>query len=284
MEGRHGQVRNRTTGAQGRGPALPHRQGPLRRRHRAARHVLRRQRAVSPRPRPHQKGRHIEGQGRARRAARADRRRRRGREARRHDRASDAGGFRRAQGPPHPPAAAGVRQGAHCRRPRRLRGRRDREPGARRRRAGDGRIRAAARRGEHRGRRQGGRAQGARRKQYGQHRVPPDVRQCRGHRSGLRQGQARGEAARREQPAVARLDGAASRDRRLRGGDRPVHAALGLAESARRAHGDLAHLPRAGESDPKSSRRTSAAASASRAAPTPTICWSCGRRSSSGAR
>ena len=36
----------------------------------------------------------------------ADRRRRRGREDRRPDRASDAGGFRRAQGPPHLPAAA----------------------------------------------------------------------------------------------------------------------------------------------------------------------------------
>ena len=48
----------------------------------------------------------VQGQGRARRAAGADRRRCRRREDRRAHLASDAGGFRRAQGPPHLPAAA----------------------------------------------------------------------------------------------------------------------------------------------------------------------------------
>ncbi len=176
---------------------------------------LRRQRAVAARPRQHQEGRRVEGEGRARRAAGADRRRRRRRQARRHDRASDAGGFWRAEGPPHLPAAAGLRQGALHRRPCCVHRRGDRGAGARRCRAGRCRIRAAQSRGQHRGRCQGGRAQGPRRQQHGQHRVPVDVRQCGGDRRRLRQGQARGQAARREQPGVARLDGAARCDRRL---------------------------------------------------------------------
>src|SRR5882724_6358456 len=46
----HGQIRNRTSGAPGRGPALPDRAGPLCRRHRSAGHGSRRQRAVAARP------------------------------------------------------------------------------------------------------------------------------------------------------------------------------------------------------------------------------------------
>ena len=70
------------------------------------------QRAVAARPRQDQEGRCRQGQGRARRAAGADRRRRRCRKDRRADLASDAGGFRRAQGPPHLPAAAGQPTGS----------------------------------------------------------------------------------------------------------------------------------------------------------------------------
>ena len=64
------------------------------------------QRAVAARPRQDQEDRRRQGQGRARRAAGADRRRRRRREDRRAHLASDAGGLRRAEGPPHLPAAA----------------------------------------------------------------------------------------------------------------------------------------------------------------------------------
>ena len=58
----------------------------------------------------------------------------------------------------------------------------------------------------------------------GQCRLPADVRQPGRHRCGLRQGQARGEAARREQPPVAGHHGAAGRDRRLQRGRRSIHA------------------------------------------------------------
>ena len=62
-------------------------------------------RALAARPCPHQAHRRIQGQGRAGRALRAHRRRRGGRQARQLHRAPDAGGLRRAQGPPHLPAA-----------------------------------------------------------------------------------------------------------------------------------------------------------------------------------
>ena len=78
--------------------------------------------------------------------------------------------------------------------------------------------------------------------------------------------QARGEAAGREQPALAGRHGAAGRDRRLRRRRRLLHALYRLAEPARRAHGNVARLSRAGEPASGWCRPTSAAASASRAA------------------
>ncbi len=247
----HGQIRNRTGGYPRRGPALPDRAGPLRRRHRAAGHGPRRQRAVPARPRQDQAHRRVQGQGRAGRAGRADRRRCRGRKARRHDGAPDAGGFRRAQGPPHVPADAGVRPRPPCRRPRGLRRRRDGRAGARRGRTGRGRLRAASRGHQHRGRGQARRAEGVGRQPAGQQRLPPDVRQPGGDRRGLRQGQARGQAPRREQPHLAGVDGAARRDRRLRQRQRFLHALCGLAEPAWAAHGALARVPCGGEPDPR---------------------------------
>ena len=95
------------------------------------------------------------------------------------------------------------------RRPRRLRRRRDADAGARRRRAGRGRLRAAAGAGQYRRRRQARRAQGVGRQSGRQQRLPPDVRQQGGDRRGLRRRQARRQAPRREQPPLARLDGAA---------------------------------------------------------------------------
>ena len=83
-----------------------------------------------------------------------------------------------------------------------------------------------------------------------QHRVPADVRRPGRDRRGLRVGEARGEAAGREQPPVPGLDGAARRDRRLQRGRGLLHALHRVAEPARRAHGDLPYLPRAGEPDP----------------------------------
>ena len=91
---------------------------------------------------------------------------------------------------------------------------------------------------DYRRRRQGRRAEGVGRQSERQRRLPPDVRRPGGDRRGLRQGQARRQAARREQPAVAGVDGAARRDRRLQRGRRQLHALHLVAESARRAHGD----------------------------------------------
>ena len=142
------------------------------------------------------------------------------------------------------------RQGALRRRPRRLRRRRDADAGARRRRAGRGRLRAAAGGGDPRGRRQGWRPQGLRGLPAGQCRLPADVRQQGRDRRRLRQGQARGEAQGREQPALAGVDGAAGRGRRLQRGGRLLHALQRLAEPARLPHGDVAPLPRAGKPDP----------------------------------
>ncbi len=121
----------------------------------------------------------------------------------------------------------------------------------RRGRADRDRLRAAAGGGGARGRRQGRRGQGLGRRAARQCRLPADVRQPGGDRRRLRQCQARGEAARREQPALAGLDGAASRDRRLQRRRQLLHALHRIAEPARRAHGDLAHLSRAGAADPR---------------------------------
>ena len=137
------------------------------------------------------------------------------------------------------------------RRPRRLRRRRDPGAGARRRRAGRGRLRAAAGGGESRRCRQARRAQGLGRQSERQQRVPADVRRPGRDRCGLRQGQARRQAAGREQPAVAGGDGAARRHRRLQRRRGFHHALHGFAKSARRAHGDSPRLPRAGEPDPR---------------------------------
>jgi hypothetical protein len=85
----------------------------------------------------------------------------------------------------------------------------------------------------------------------GQCRLPVDVRQQGRHRCGIREGQARGEAAGREQPPVARDHGAPRRDRRVQRGRPAVHAVCDQPEPARRAHGDVAHLPHRGKSDPR---------------------------------
>ena len=150
----------------------------------------------------------------------------RGGQARQFHRPPDAGGFRRAQGPPHVPAGAQCREGALRRRPRRLRRRRDARAGARCRRARGGGLRAAADDRRSGRSRQGRRAQGVGGLPAGQCRLPADVRQPGRHRCRLREGQARGEAAGREQPPVARHHGAAGRDRRLQRGRRSVHACM----------------------------------------------------------
>ena len=176
------------------------------------------------------------------------------------------------------------RQGALRRRPRRLRRRRDPDPGARRRRAGRGRLRAAAGGGQSRGRRQGRRVQGLGRLPAGQRRVPADVRQQGGDRRRLRQRQARGEAAGREQPALAGVDGAAGRDRRLQRRRRRLHALHRLAESARRAHGDGAHLPCAGEPHPRGLARRRRRLRPQGQAVSPTTRWCSGPRAACAAR
>ena len=204
----------------------------------------------------------VEGEGRARRAARADRRRCRRRQARRLHGRDDAGGHRRAEGPPHPSAGAAGRQGALRRRPRGVRGGRDGGAGARRRRDDRGRLRDAARGGAARRRRQGRRAESVGRQSERQRRLRPELRRPGGDRRGVRQGEARREAAHGEQPHHAGLDGAAHRDRRLQRGRRSLHALHLVAESARRAHGDRAHLPCRPRTRCAWSRPMSAAASA----------------------
>ena len=185
----------------------------------------------------------VEGQGRARRRAGADRRGRRGRSSRRLHGRADAGGRRRAEGPSHLPAGAAGRDGALRRRPRGVRGGRDAGAGARRRRHDRGRLRAAARGRADRRCREGRRAEGVGRQSERQRRLHADVRQQGGDRRGVRQGEARREARDGEQPAHAGVDGAAHRDRRLQRGGRPLHALYLVAESARRALRDRAHLP-----------------------------------------
>ena len=131
------------------------------------------------------------------------------------------------------------------RRPRRLRRRRDAGAGARRRGAGRGRLRAAAGAGQYRGRRQARRAQGVGRQPGRQQRLPPDVRQQGGDRRGLRRRQARRQAPRREQPAVAGLDGAARRDRRLRAAtdETTLYAASQNPHGARMEVSHIFHVP-----------------------------------------
>ena len=160
--------------------------------------------------------------------------------------------FGAPEGPPHLPAAAGLRPRPLRRRPGRLRRRRDAGAGARRRRTGRGRLRAAAGGGQYRGRRQARRAQGVGRQSERQQRLPPDVRQQGGDRRGLRQGQARGQAARREQPHVAgRRWSRASPSATT---TRPTISTRSTRPS-QNPHGvrmELSHvLPRAGEPDPR---------------------------------
>ena len=215
--------------------------------------------------------RRVEGQGRARRALRADRRRRRGRQARRLHRAPDAGGFRRARRATAPSSRVLVAD--------KVRFVGDRvafvvaetlDAGARRRRAGRGRLRAAAGGGRSRGRRQGRRAEGLGRQ--------PDTatsafRLMFGNKEATDAAFAKAKHVVKLRVENNRLSPIAMEPRvahrRLQRGRRSLHALHRLAESARRAHGDVAHLPRAGEPDPRRSRPTSAAASASRAAPFP---------------
>ena len=122
-------------------------------------------------------------------------------------------------------ALSGAGEGPRAlrRRLRRLRGRRDQEPGDGRRRADRGRLRDRCRPiVAHRRRRQARRAAGLGRLQ-GQHLLHRDPRRQGQDRSGLRQGRACRQAASRHQPRHHRLDGAARLGRRLQRHRRPLH-------------------------------------------------------------
>ena len=181
------------------------------------------QRAVAARPRQDQEGRRLQGQGRARRAAGADRRRRRRREARRAHLAPDAGGFRRAQGPPHLPAAAASATASATSAtaspsssPRRWRRRAtppswSRSTTSRCRRVVN--IEDAAKPDAPKVWDDNPDGNNAFRLMFGNKEATD---------AAFAKRQARRQAPRREQPPVARLDGAARRDRRLRRRDRRV--------------------------------------------------------------
>ena len=117
-----------------------------------------------------------------------------------------------------------------------------------------------------------------------QQRLPPDVRQQGRDRRGFRQGQARRQAPRREQPAVAGFDGAARRHRRLQRRDRRDHALRRL----RRIRTARAWSSRTSSMCRRTAsawcRPTSAAASASRAASSPRTAWWSGPRASCAGR
>ena len=81
-----------------------------------------------------------------------------------------------------------------------------------------GRLRDAAGGGAARRCRQGWRAESVGRQSERQRRLSTDVRRPGGDRCGIREGEASREAAHREQPADAGVDGAAHRDRRLQYG------------------------------------------------------------------
>ena len=95
---------------------------------------------------------------------------------------------------------------------------------------------------ESRRRRQGRRAQGLGRLPAGQCRLPADVRQQGGNRRRLRQGQARGEAAGREQPPVAGHDGAAGRDRRLQRRRRTHYTLYTASQNPHGARMEMSHI------------------------------------------
>ena len=225
--------------------------GQVCRRHRAAGHGVRACAALAARPREDQVDRHVQGQGRAGRALRADRRRldqvRLGRPA----------GARHAQAPRRldqlQAALSGAGEGPRALRRRlcRLRRRRDQEPGDGRRRADRGRLRDAAGHDRHRRRRQARRDAGLGRLQ-GQHLLHRDPRRQGQDRGGLRQRRACGERASRHQPRHHGVDGAARLGRRLQRDRGPVHdlhhpaARASLSRRARqaRAEGARAQGPR----------------------------------------
>ena len=137
----------------------------------------------------------------------------------------------------------GHRPRAPRRRPRRLRRRRDAGAGARRRRAGRGRLRAAA---------------GA----WSTSRTPPSPTRVKvwddnpagnnafrlmfGNKeatdAAFAERQARRQAPRREQPAVARLDGAARRHRRLQRRDRRDYTLYAASQNPHGARMEVSHI------------------------------------------
>ena len=122
------------------------------------------------------------------------------------------------------------------RRPRGLRGGRDRSAGARCSRAGRGRLRGAASRDRRGGRGQGRRAADLGRLPERQHRRDDRVRRQGGDRCRLRKGEARRVVAAGEQSHHRQPDRAALRDRLIQRRGRQVHALHDIAGPARRAH------------------------------------------------
>ena len=203
---------------------------PLHRRYQARGRGLCGYRAQPRGARHHQGHRHRRGPQDARRARslygrgprglRHAQMRRRIQEPRRHRHAQTA------------PSGAADRQGAFCRRPDRIRGRRDPAAGQGCRRSSGGRYRYAPRRGAPRGR-------GTRRRPAHSRR---STRQCRARlslwrqrsgRRGLCEGRARHPAQAHQHPAGGEPARAARRHRRPRSGKRPLHAARSLAGRVR---------------------------------------------------
>ena len=231
------------------------------------------------------------GQGDAGRARRVHRRRLHGRRTEAdpaHAGARDqvrheADRARRRPGVRRPAHAAAGRQGAPRRRGGGDGGGRDARAGDGRRRGGRGRIRGAAVRHPLRGRAQARRAGGVGRSPR-QRAVRHDVRRQGQDRPRLRRGRPCREGGVQHRPRHRRADGAALVPRRLRRGDRQVHA---LCRLRRRGAAEGRARPACSASRPTSCAfcpTTSAAISARATGRSSSSAWCCGRRASSSAR
>ena len=199
-------------------------------------HGLRPRAALAARACENPQDRHRQGQGRARRARGADRRRLDQVRLGRSSGSRDPQAARRLAELQAALSGAGEGPRALRRRLRRLRGRRDQEPGDGRLRADRGGLRGASGRGRHRGGRQARRAAGLGGLQ-GQYLLHGDPRRQGQDRGGVQERRPHRQAASGHQPRHHRFDGAARLGRRLQRHHRQLHDLHDLAARASLSRG-----------------------------------------------